>query len=111
MTAARSSPISPQEVALLEPVCCRLHGILDAVEIGTVPNGHVETPVLGDGRDFNMGDILSAGSASKFSKGYQLQILRRDHRDDHRMTPYKTGDNSDSADDVPMVLCRGLATK
>jgi hypothetical protein len=90
-----ASPISPQDVSLLEPVRRCFDCVLDAVEIGAVPRGHVETPLVAYGINFHMGDVFAPGNASKLSKGNQLQILCRDHRGDHRRTPYNNADNSD----------------
>lgn len=41
-----ASPISPQDVSLLEPVRRCFDCVLDAVEIGAVQRGHVETPLV-----------------------------------------------------------------
>ncbi|WP_050382939.1 hypothetical protein [Bradyrhizobium pachyrhizi] len=106
-TAHGTSPISPKEISLLKPARRGLYGILDAIDVGAVPDSDVESPSPVSRIDFDIDNVFATGNASKFSKGYQLQIPCRDHRGDHRSTPYEAGNNSDRKDVVPMTSCEG----
>ncbi|MHC2231388.1 hypothetical protein ACVL91_009585 [Bradyrhizobium elkanii] len=57
---------------MLQSKCRGCRGVLDSVEIGTVPDRRMKSPIRARWNDFHMAHIFTAGKTANFAQRDQL---------------------------------------